>query len=124
LNAGDIQLAAAPEFARGSTTRKHPDRLRVLATMTRRRRRFGCDDAAFGGRCMFTRQHGTCAICLRMVSETLCLDHCPTAAVAHHLVCDECVARHCLTNTTRMSRGSLPPIKLAPAARMTGRTGD
>jgi hypothetical protein len=43
---------------------------------------------------MFTRQHGTCAICLRMVSETLCLDHCPAAAAAPHFICDECEAWH------------------------------
>jgi hypothetical protein len=49
---------------------------------------FWADDA------MFTRQHGTCAICLRMVSETLCLDHCPAAAAAPHFICDECEAWH------------------------------
>jgi hypothetical protein len=43
---------------------------------------------------MFTRQHGTCAICLRMVSEALCADHCPNTAAARHLVCDECADRH------------------------------
>jgi hypothetical protein len=43
---------------------------------------------------MFTRQHGTCAICLQMVGETLCVDHCPSTAAARHLVCDECAARH------------------------------
>ena len=43
---------------------------------------------------MFNRQHSTCAICLQMVSETLCVDHCLKTAAARHLVCDECVARH------------------------------
>jgi protein-arginine kinase activator protein McsA len=43
---------------------------------------------------MFTRQHGTCAICLQMVSETLCVDRCPNNAAARHLVCDECAERH------------------------------
>jgi hypothetical protein len=43
---------------------------------------------------MFTRQHGPCAICLRMVSERLCLDHCLPVAAAPHFVCDECEARH------------------------------
>jgi hypothetical protein len=95
LNAGDIHLDAAPKLARSSPTHQHPDRLRVLATTTRRRLRFGrADPRPWAESAMLNRQHGTCAICLRMVSETLCVDHRPKTASARHLVCDECVARH------------------------------
>jgi len=43
---------------------------------------------------MFMGQHGICAICLRMASETPCVDHCLAIDAARHLVCDDCVARY------------------------------
>jgi hypothetical protein len=41
---------------------------------------------------MSSQHHGTCAICLQMVSVTLCAGHRHVNGTARPLVCDECAA--------------------------------
>jgi len=43
---------------------------------------------------MFSQHHGTCAICLQMVSVTLRAGRRHANGVARHLFCDECMAPH------------------------------
>jgi hypothetical protein len=98
LSAGDIHPDAAPKLARGPrTNNQQPTSTRIGSasslTTTRRRLRFGrADPRPRAEYAMFTRQYGTCAICPRMVSETLCVDRCPKTAAARHLICDACEA--------------------------------